>query len=752
MTRTRMLGVAASLGVLIAPGIRAQAPAGVRFTLAAKDGKTSFRLGEPVEVEFRFEAATPRENSVWIQRPYRQARLPEFDRFTVERLGNEPADAVADPLPDIFVQSQAPAGINGQPPRPVPLTGAPITIGLQVNEWISIRKPGRYRITAETTRLVATAQPSTAVPLRSNSIQIEVVTPEAGWAAAQLEQAVALLQIPDPPPTRIGESVRAGVLEARQANGARAARTLRFLETPEAARELARFFDHGPQAAQSELHAGLFASPHRKEVMSAMEDAVAAPEIAITYYYLAALMELAELTRLGPLPLFTAKTPEEMRRRFDEIDGPYREKAKPVEAEYFTKLADAVGHKQGQALAVSLETLVLRGPQPTPPATAKALAANFQQLPENSQQRFLTDEWNRIASPALAPILQSIAASGGDLRDSALRRLEEFDPEAARKITLERIQKVDLDRERYRSYRVLLDLPDKTLPTADNALATALEQNKPQAEILVARYASEAVLPRLKAWVDQQPQRMCSPVLPTYFFRVDAAWASAALARVRQNGRGACAINVSPNEDLLMSPGLEKQALEDLSNPDLTIRRAAMTLLQYGGSAAAEKALLEAFARLRGEPGDSGESVKPGESVDPGHMLRAGMEQFFVTSLVNAAGWLPGEDAFTQITLYCATDPCRKQVASARKLLTPPISIDVSPVPVEYNGFRMGLIDLHSLKQAADKIAQFPKGTPFFITGSGPGSWYYEQRTAIIRKALEDAGMKIVDRPAPTPR
>ncbi len=185
------------------------------------------------------------------------------------------------------------------------------------------------------------------------------------------------------------------------------------------------------------------------------------------------------------------------------------------------------------------------------------------------------------------------------LRDGALLRLQELDPEAARKTTLDRIQKADISRDAYHSYRVLLTLPDKTLPVLDDALVAALEQNRPEAEKLIARYASDAVLPRLKAWVEQSPPRMCNPVLPAYFFRVDAEWAAAALVRARQSGRGACAINVSPNEDLLMSPGLERQAIEDLSNTDALIRRSAQTLLQYAGSAAAEKPLLEAFARLR---------------------------------------------------------------------------------------------------------------------------------------------------------
>jgi hypothetical protein len=719
----------AVLLALTAPSLLAQQSSAVTLTLAAKDGKTTFRLGEAVEVEFRFQGAVAGQYSVWTLRPMRQLRQPEYDHFEIE-----PADLVADPLADIFAQiSDLP--ILGQLPRPAPLTAAPVTVGLQVNEWLSIRKAGHYRITAESTRVVTNAEPPVSLPLRSNSIEIDVVAPEPGWAAAQLQQAAAVLQTPDPPRPIIGQAYDLNGRQSHDDDVTRAARTLRFLETPEAAAALVRYFEHGPMAAQAELHAGLFASPYRKEVMAAMEAAVAAPDIPVTYYCLGTLMELAELIRFGPSPLYTPKTTEEIQRWFEQVERPYREKVKPVETEYFAKLADAIGHKQGQALAVTLETWVTRGPQPTPPVTVKALAGNFRLLPENSQWNLLSQQWFRIASADLAPMLQSIAEGRGVLRDSALLRLQDLDPEAARRITLDRIQKVDISREIYHSYRVLLTLPDKTLPALDDVLVTALQQNRPEVEKLIARYTSDAALPRLKAWVEQSPQRMCNPVLPAYFFRVDAQWAAAALVRARQSA-GACPINVSPNEDLLMSPGLERQAIEDLSNPDFQIRRSAQTLLQYAGSAAAEKPLLEAFARLRAD------------AVNTADPWNYGLDQGFVTALLSANGWLPSEETFSQAMASCVTDECRNQVSSAKKQLEPPLSIDVDSIGPESGGFRMGTVALRSVQQLQDRIALFAKGTPFYVSGNGAGSWYYQQRATQIRKIVEDAGMKLVDQPA----
>ncbi len=389
-------------------------------------------------MEFHFQATAPGQYSVWTNQTVRLLRKSEYDHFVIE-----PSTSVADPLSDIFAQMSG--GMSSVPPRPLPLTSVPVTVGVQMNEWLSIRQPGHYRVTVETTRVVASTQPGQALPLRSNTIEIDVVAPEPSWAAAQLQQAVSVLQVPDPPPPVIGQTVNLSDEQSRDADVARAAWTLRFLETREAAPALARFFEHGPRVAQAELHAGLFASPYRKEVIAAMEEAVAAPDFPVTYYYLGTLMELAELSRFGGLPLYTAKTPEEIRRWGDEVERPYREKTKAVEPEYFAKLAEAIGHKQGQALPVSLETLLTRNRDPAEPATVKALVANFQLLPDSSQQMFLTLEWHRIASPELQPMLQSLAEGKGALRNFALNRLQEMNPEAARKIILDRIQKSESD-------------------------------------------------------------------------------------------------------------------------------------------------------------------------------------------------------------------------------------------------------------------------------------------------------------------
>jgi hypothetical protein len=82
----------------------------VSFTLATKDGKSRFRVGEAIEVELRFQATESGKYGVWTTSLVRQVRRPEFDHFTVE-----PSTGVADPLVDSFAQM---SGGGGRVPRP----------------------------------------------------------------------------------------------------------------------------------------------------------------------------------------------------------------------------------------------------------------------------------------------------------------------------------------------------------------------------------------------------------------------------------------------------------------------------------------------------------------------------------------------------------------------------------------------------------------------------------------------------------
>ncbi len=340
-------------------------------------------------------------------------------------------------------------------------------------------------------------------------------------------------------------------------------------------------------------------------------------------------------------------------------------------------------------------------------------------------------DWPRIASPEVLPMIRSLAQGTGPLRDTALARLQELDPAVARPIVLDRIRKGDNPGGPYSDPRLLLQLPDAVLPEMDQPLVDLLEKGKP-VETLVSRYVSNAVFGRVQAWVEAHPYSVCEggrgSLLP-YLFRVDPAYAADRLDRTRKSQSGECTLSGSPGGDPFLNPGIEQAAIADLSNPNPSIQRRALTLLAAGGSAAAEEPIWQAFARFH----ESGNA-----SVDQG------LEYGFMDALTRGMGWIMTPEKLERLAALCITDSCRKNVEAMRRGSGNPVAISISGMP-NITAVRINLFEVFGARQLEAKIRQFQPGTKFAFPASYRGVWYYEQRMSEIRRILEAAGMQIVD-------
>jgi hypothetical protein len=131
---------------------------------------------------------------------------------------------------------------------------APLNLSFSIaqvaNDWISFRKTGRYRITAQTSRLsfVDNSKDSESVffpksiPMRSNTIEIEILPADEDWANTQLKKAIDSL-------SRGAKTAGHFIDTQLEKETVAAARVLRFLETRDAALAMVRFFDSGPYVA-----------------------------------------------------------------------------------------------------------------------------------------------------------------------------------------------------------------------------------------------------------------------------------------------------------------------------------------------------------------------------------------------------------------------------------------------------------------------------------------------------------------------
>jgi hypothetical protein len=190
--------------------------------------------------------------------------------------------------------------------------------------------------------------------LQSNTIEIEIVAPEPGWAEAKLQESVAILNNGQP------------TLQA--------ARTLRFLNTESAAPRLVEFFTqlHSEVYVGQQLAYGLYGSPYRKEVLAAMESVLESPDVPIAQWWMDTMITLASITAAGPRllppvrvydedpsgPRFKAAI--EAQAQFQAAESRYAAQFSTVATRYYEKLAVAAERKQGQARIVTLQTLANR--------------------------------------------------------------------------------------------------------------------------------------------------------------------------------------------------------------------------------------------------------------------------------------------------------------------------------------------------------------------------------------------------------
>jgi hypothetical protein len=221
-----------------------------------------------------------------------------------------------------------------------------------LNESVSFRVPGHYKVTAFSNQV--------GIPLRSNTLEIDIVAAEPEWATAKLRDAIAVLS---------GSGACPIVSPRTEDCRTKAARILRFLETREAALALVRRLPDAQGEARDHLRLGLFGSPYRKEILAAMESDMESADVPVDRIWMDTLIDLATVTETGPRPLQPKTFPALDREselawaQYQLDDSRYVAAFKPVIKRYYDRLAVAVERKRGQAREVTLQTVRSRPQQ-----------------------------------------------------------------------------------------------------------------------------------------------------------------------------------------------------------------------------------------------------------------------------------------------------------------------------------------------------------------------------------------------------
>ena len=250
------------------PVARGQQDSAATLRIQFASAGSVFQTGEiiPVDLLFSVEGGGTYQMST---RNYDRSGRLNIEQFHVDPPGR-------DPLHDHYngaVQGFIGGGASSTDKL---LSPDPEAIHVDLNEWVAPDKPGHYSLYVTSGRVSRRdGAKFENLTLRSNTLEFDVVEASPAWQAQTLSAAAAALRN------------AASTPEEKRA----AARPLRFLETPDAVRELARQLGIPGDESRWDFVAGILGSRHSQEAVAELEAQLAAPDPAITADLLSALAE-----------------------------------------------------------------------------------------------------------------------------------------------------------------------------------------------------------------------------------------------------------------------------------------------------------------------------------------------------------------------------------------------------------------------------------------------------------------------------
>jgi hypothetical protein len=685
----------------------------VAFQVGIKDGKSQFYLGEVIPLELTFTSKMPKRYQINMARYDRSGRM-SYEQFLLN-----PDGRWGDPLRSYFNSSMGwmGGGLTGFEF----LSERPTKISLELNEWVQFHRAGKYRVTVQTSRVgqisgEASSPFDKPISLTSNELELTIVAPTTSWQEQTLVQALAALDASAQDPAK------AVANPAEPSPRHQALKTLRYLGTASAAKELARHLRGEDTNFDFECMFGLVGSPQHEAALSEMRRLLADPDHPVTELF---------LVTMSVLSLNKDESPELLR--------PQREQRyQAIHAEFL----DDLQHKRGNALAVSLYTALNQvGPQQAIPREeneqlAAQLPAIFDRLPVEKQYELLAYRWDSLRSPALLPLLRTYARTYQDfpipneihaynannLSGTALLHWYELVPEEARAAV---IQEILRPKPRFNA-QILGILPDKTLPEVEQTLIEHFSSNDEDYWIsanlasLIQRYATAAILPRMLAIVDTNVGKWaCAIQEPAlaYLLRVDPVAARSRIeAGIAARGEGYSACNhslLAQVGTLHLDPLLEEIALRSLNDDDPEVAANAAGFLGRFGSAATEENLWERLAQWSARwHGRESELIYIAGGTNP-NVYQGTLGTSLQQAISSGEAWLADKAKLQKLQQLSVGTAMRQPIDGILA------QWDHNPWRIQFLHFLSGpqfdvlQYHLESLDSLRNKLSQFPLGSSF---------------------------------------
>jgi hypothetical protein len=621
-----------------------------------------------------------------------------------------------------------------------------------LNTYAPDLPPGRYKVSALARKLVLTGRgPLNSIygyanPAEysvSNAVEIEIRPAVPQWINQTIASGVAAIRQP-------------GAGEASQL----AAHQLALLDNPAAWRAALELL---PREENTLLRV-LSSTSQPGPVCDLMQSRIPAPEQAVSSYYISTMLQNCERANLPPppaapvvqavvraqisetSPAIPAAPVDPQRQAYFENQRAYREELTNRSA---AALVASLAQKQPGPKAAALEALIehvrqlqyVRPPVAAPLWTAALTQEFIRTLPsiEYPRRRNLLALYaSTFNTPEVAPMLESVLDEWkpGDNYEGpreTLYALHKADPARART----RIR-TELVKEKTWLEVPLLDLlPADSVAPMDNELIAALaaaQQPDGWNPVLrlaaLAKYATPQALPRVRAIYESQ-QTPCQPELAAYFLRVAPAYAD---RMFRAAAVPSCAVQyINRTPALMMHPVLEAYIVPYLMQGDVFVKNTATRSLGRYGSETALKPLWDTFRYFHDYwKGKSAELAQNGEGV--------ALEVELRNAIARGRQWVAAETDLRSIEALCISERCLYETQQDLRIWQQPLRIEIHEEGAEIHGSVAQYAWIETMDAFEAKLAQFPRGTEFSLSATGPNR---DETISRIRNVAARRGLVI---------
>lgn len=717
-----------TLGVLVAAVVglwwdeQASWAQDVSLEVRTKDGRSEYRVGEPIPLQLSFSSLS---NQYIVDTSF---RFPDLSRRMDEFIVS-PSDGVSDPMDDYrralsknVLALDFSGGLRGFGR----LGDKPVTLDMFLNRYVRFSKQGHYVLSIRDRRVSvvrnAPNEPAQEIELVSKPLILTVASADAQWQQGQLAFALEVL--------KKGPGVDVNACEI-----------VTSLGTPEAEVAMADGLLDENKAVGCGFSYTLLGVKNRTQVLEHMQRKLESPETSVTPQFVETMASLMTVEEEGGCDF--SQTQAEARERISD------------------QLLELLDTKRGAARFAAISTLVtesLNSGAVAQGAQVLHLAAEvFDRSSEQAQSTLLSARWKDVASPAMVSVLrrcaeaQSTATCGRLQGDLLLARLNELSPSDAREVILGDMKK---ENPRFPA-RVLAILPDKELPEMDVVLRAHLQSKDGNADAtaeLIERYATVAIAGAVQSYLDEkglgQLGGQVEPNLIAYLMRVqpDVGAQELRAALAVRNGTGWYKHMLRDVAQRTPAVAIQPTAIDALSDTDPEVVQSAVQALALVGDDHAKSALFERLsewhAKWMGRERDL--FWVPGEdpNTDDRHL---GDE--LIHSLGTAAAWLLTEAEQRQLLQNAITDGQKQQVQlfiDAAK--SRPIGITVIDSGFPNVQIIVGQYSYERTELAERKLSQFPAGTSFQIQSVTIESKAAHDTVEALQSFLAEHGMRIVPR------